>query len=848
MVWNSRLSRRSTLVGAALAGAGALVGGTASKAQALPNVDIVVSGVRKALIVKPAGALSPELTAAIQDLTTYVQRSTGVTLPSLTQAQLDASGTTYDGDARIYVHFVGVEGDPALPAVVAGLAADGFAIATYGNTLSILGPTDAGTRFGVSEFLERFVGVRWLMPTDLGDDVPTLTTLSIPPTSITQEPVFLSRNLGGIPYGPDAAGKSRWLARNRNNPRITFSHALHAIFNPFTYADPNKSTYRPEYYPMRNGVRFLPSYTTITNYQQTGWQPTFTEPSTVDRAVEYALQKFTDPKVLSISLGVNDSQGFSDLDPDDPSGINSQNVMGKSEVYFTWVNAVAAEVAQTYPDRLIGCLAYNATADPPSFPLEPNVVPFLTRDRYGWVDSTIETSEKQRQTAWEAVANKVGWYDYMYGTPYVIPRVYPHLLDEVYAYGLSHSTIGAYAEVYPNWGEGPKPWVHLKKLWNPALDVDTLLTDWYQRAVGSSAAPYLAQYYTLFENFWMQNVPSIEWFQSRRTFNYFNFADPHYVASLPATLIDDAADLMDTVVSLAPNNTPYKARAEKLHRAFEYYEASVKSYPRNVAGPTTSTAALAIINQLAPALEAYEKRADLQEEFKTDALLYQHITAPSWFYWTASHFWTIVDYLRIHEPSGGSVTTRLTDDSTSSIHLEIRDFANTVLSVAGGAAPLLSNYSFETASGTDGAADWNRWVTSTGTLTRSTLQARGGTASIKASALRRGGPHRSISINPGLLALRTYVFASGSASSWHGTFQYSVALQSGAGATLTTKLSRPVPVSILAGAWRPIGGLFWIPEMVGTTPVEKINLVLVLDGFQNDPDFFLDDVLMHQAP
>ena len=36
----------------------------------------------------------------------------------------------------------------------------------------IAGPTPYGTEFGVYEFLERYVGVRWLMPGPDGEDVP----------------------------------------------------------------------------------------------------------------------------------------------------------------------------------------------------------------------------------------------------------------------------------------------------------------------------------------------------------------------------------------------------------------------------------------------------------------------------------------------------------------------------------------------------------------------------------------------------------------------------------------------------------------------------------------------------
>ncbi|HCU33987.1 MAG TPA: hypothetical protein DGT21_00660, partial [Armatimonadetes bacterium] len=59
-----------------------------------------------------------------------------------------------------------------------------------------------------------------------------------------------------------------------------------------------------------------------------------------------------------------------------------------------------------------------------------------------------------------------------------------------------------YAEIYPNWGEGPKPYIHLKLWWNPDRDVDALLDEWYVRCVGPDAAASLKQYYAIWERFW----------------------------------------------------------------------------------------------------------------------------------------------------------------------------------------------------------------------------------------------------------------------------------------------------------------------------------------------------------
>jgi hypothetical protein len=42
--------------------------------------------------------------------------------------------------------------------------------------------------------------------------------------------------------------------------------------------------------------------------------------------------------------------------------------------------------------------------------------------------------------------------------------------------------------------------------------VDKTLQDWYFAAVGADAAPYIAAYYKLWEEFWTKRVPRLAWF------------------------------------------------------------------------------------------------------------------------------------------------------------------------------------------------------------------------------------------------------------------------------------------------------------------------------------------------
>src|SRR4029079_556687 len=74
------------------------------------------------------------------------------------------------------------------------LPAEGLAIKTAANRLYIVG-NGAGLSWGIYEFLERYVGVRWYFVGDIGRPVPHLDNLIVPPVALHDAPVFRKRDL-----------------------------------------------------------------------------------------------------------------------------------------------------------------------------------------------------------------------------------------------------------------------------------------------------------------------------------------------------------------------------------------------------------------------------------------------------------------------------------------------------------------------------------------------------------------------------------------------------------------------------------------------------------------------------
>lgn len=837
------LTRRHVLaLGAGLGSAAALgLPGTSYAASQL----IVSNGQPRAVIVK-ATAPDPQVLNAIATLKSYLAASTGATLLERTDAQL-AADPALDNLVRVYVGFVGSDSEPGTTAQLVGLKDDGYVIRTGVNSVTIVGPTSWGTRFGVYEFLERFLGIRWLMPGTDGEDVPSHPTLTIPDTALRHQPSAISRVLAPLTNKDyESPGWSStdtwkvWASRNRTRYSIDFTHFLWALIRPSEY----ESTHE-EFFPLRAGnVRYIPP----TDNTYLGWQPRFTEPGLVAAGIDQVIRYFNaHPTYPSIALGVNDGGGYS-VDETAGKPFNSLGYPNMSEVYYSWVKAVALGVVAQRPDlasKKIGVIAYQHVYDPPSFTLPSQVIPFICRERYGWVDPAIKTQQQNTLQAWRAVATNIGWYDYNYGINYGAPRLSLQTMSDAYKYAALNDVIGEYAELSPNWGEGPKPWINAKLMWDPNLNVTTLLQDWCTHAVGPTAAPALVDYVELWDYIWTQIVPTVGWFHTGKNRTYFDFGSASYLNAIADSHLATMRGYMQTVVDNA--NTPKRlARANLLKAAFDYYDKTRISFPDRQMTPANSTDAIALIDM---ALQQYQWNTE-RNTLITQITQAQTITrsnlaggAHTWS-WNGWIFWQLHDYLKNNEPSGGPVTTRLQNEAANP-SATLKKFATLLLSVVGGAPSVLANPSFE--SGTTTATSWNIWrEENRGTITRVTQHPRTGTASLRATGVQRGGPFQTIPSQPGLITARIYYYAPIGIGP-DGVIRLTCNLLSSTSTVLASLGALDTRrFAITEGAFGSTCMLLDIPATVNSTTVDRIQFVATMSGLAATDNVYIDDFMVYR--
>ncbi len=167
------------------------------------QVTVVVDGEPWAVVVT---AEVPTKTAAyaVKELVEHVRLATGVTLDVVPESKTPA-----DVNTRIYVgetasalrQGIDVERLPRETFVMRSVGNDLYILGREGDADPLdLGNPDVGTLFGVYEFLEEFVGVRWLWPGELGTYVPRTKTIMIPAVRRMEQPALLFRYMRIPPH------------------------------------------------------------------------------------------------------------------------------------------------------------------------------------------------------------------------------------------------------------------------------------------------------------------------------------------------------------------------------------------------------------------------------------------------------------------------------------------------------------------------------------------------------------------------------------------------------------------------------------------------------------------------
>src|SRR5690606_21522081 len=106
---------------------------------------------------------------------------------------------------------------------------------------------------------------------------------------------------------------------------------------------------------------------------------------------------------------------------------------------------------------------------------------------------------------------RMGLYDYLYGTGYLVPRIHTRLLAENLRHARRVGFTDYYAETYPNWAlHGPMLWLTAQLLQDPEQSPEVLLDEYYRRYFRTAAVP-MRRFFELCERQWMTQPGSAYW-------------------------------------------------------------------------------------------------------------------------------------------------------------------------------------------------------------------------------------------------------------------------------------------------------------------------------------------------
>jgi hypothetical protein len=488
-----------------------------------PALTIAAQGRSTLTIIEPEKAPASVQAAALE-LQRDIAQATGAKI-SIQKDSAKASGSFISLGATKQAAAAGVN--------IEGVPDEGFRILTKNGNLYILGPDTAalisssrdslpydtyklqpdipgpqltknggfsnGTANGVYTFLEDYLDVRWLMPGDLGRDVPKRSTLEIPVINRIEAPAFIWRE---FPYLQNTRAAAAW----RDQQKLGFSFRLNFNHNWIETVPPEMYKDHPDWFAMIGGKRPAPP---TSGPHRKHYKLETTNPELVEFFAQRAIAFLkADPHANTFSLSPSDSRGWSEspaskalYDPPPPGS----ELPSMTPLVLKWYHDVSAAVAREYPAGKLAGYLYSDARFPPvkgDMKLPDNFTPVIVLGDGGYRLYREESHREAAQimAAWTKVAPPI-WFYYSFATwlrssSGTFTPAAPENLNFTFSLLRQGHIKGARLYGTDAWSQGAMTnYLQAKLLWNPQLDAKQLRQDWLHRAYGAQAGAVMEQFH-----------------------------------------------------------------------------------------------------------------------------------------------------------------------------------------------------------------------------------------------------------------------------------------------------------------------------------------------------------------
>jgi len=518
-------------------------------------LTLIEDGRARCTVVKPDNA-DEWTNRAVEWLTSYIRKGTGVDLPVVSESQ-GATGTVISVGHTKMANKAGID--------ISDLKWDGAKVIVKGDVLYLIGrdskmvrkaePVQGarGTCRAVLTFLEDFCGVRWFIPTPMGEVVPKLSDIVVPKGfSKTAQPAFAYSD-GRATYSPGflvTGGDTPASIINNFRDAVTVWPGGHTYYAAVPEAKYGKT--HPEYFALVNGKRV----TSGGNAMMYGNHLCSSNPDVKRLLIEH-VRKCMDEGTEWMSLGQEDGYVRCECPEceklDDfrwkATGLRWEAYQDTAlkdhpcERLFLLHKAVIDAVAKSHPDHKVILMAYAPTAWP-SKKIEyfgDNVIIEVTRCEPEYLDAWKDKGA--------GLTANVYWFNHtcpmglnIHATPREVAAKIRYLHE--------HRVVGLYQYGQINWGyHGPSYYVLGKTMGDPSLDYKQLVEDYCKGVFGKAARSMMTYYDILYtrleqvlpqsvEDFSSRNIYMPKWIDSRQM--YLMMYPPSVLKRMEKQL-DDAA-------------------------------------------------------------------------------------------------------------------------------------------------------------------------------------------------------------------------------------------------------------------------------------------------------------------
>jgi hypothetical protein len=437
---------------------------------------IAENGTAKAVIVIANNASKPEQHAAAE-LADFLEQITG--------AEFEIVSPPAAKSPRL---LVGTEAAKlARPEFsTEDLGTDGIVMLSVGNDLILAGGQPRGTLYAVYTFLEDELGCRWWSSSE--STIPNKPTLNVGNLNVRYVPVLEYRE----PYWFDAFD-SDWAVRNKcngNRPQLDEERGGHHTYQGFVHTFypliPPEKYFKehPEWFSEIKGKRtYKRAQLCLTNEQMR---------KELVKNLKANLRK--NPAATIASVSQNDWHGNCqcakcaaiEKEEGSPAGL-----------MLRFVNSVADDIKEEFPNVAISTLAYQYTRKPPKYvkPRENVIVRLCSIECSFSKPLADERNQKFRDdiVGWSKICNRLYIWDYTTNfRHHIMPHPNLRVLGPNVKFFAEHNVKGIFEQgAYTTNGAEMaelRAWVLAKLLWNPSLDGQKLIDEFIDGYYGHAAS------------------------------------------------------------------------------------------------------------------------------------------------------------------------------------------------------------------------------------------------------------------------------------------------------------------------------------------------------------------------